>query len=131
VASFAGLMLAQGWLIVAFVWYADERSFSLPLMLLKIALVCALLAAAVLFWAVRLKSAGATAIATVLTILALWPWVIANPIPVCEEAGPGCWLPPARVTLDQMKAMVVIALSAVLFYLYARRRLRRPEGMLS
>lgn len=130
VACFGGLMLAQGWLVVWVIWLLTERRFSLPMLLVQAGLLTAYIVAVVLFWAVRLRGTGAVAVASLVTILLLWRWIGNVPFPTCVEGVQGCWLAPAEMAAPWVKANLAVALATIIFYLYARRRMRRPEGML-
>ncbi len=90
-----------------------------------------LVAAVTLFWASRISTAGGTMVASFATLGALYKWIFASPI---IATGPKSdWvlgvLPPAVIELTWN--LTVLALATVLFYLYARERLRRPEVMLA
>ena len=91
-----------------------------------------LLGAVTLFWGSRLRSAGAAMAASFLTLVLLRRWVFTTP--AFEGPGPRIdfWfgvLPPPVAILGWN--LTVPALAAVLFYLYARERLRRAETMLA
>ena len=93
--------------------------------------VLAFLGAVSLFWSVRLRSAGAVTVATVLTVLVFWKWLSTSPA-IAPPVGPtekllGLPLP----ILVWTASVLVIAAAAAIFYLYARERLRRPETMLA
>lgn len=91
----------------------------------------AFLGAVSLFWAVRLRSAGAVTVASVLTVLVFWRWLGTSPA-IAPPIGPtehvlGLPVP----VLAWTAGWLVIAAAAAIFYLYARERLRRPETMLA
>ncbi len=126
IGGIAALVVIQSWLIILLPYFFVER-FPLSGAMLQIVLVVLFVSAAVLNWAVRLKTAGAVVFATYVTAAALAPWVFSNPIrPPTMEAG--------RMTLpdyiDYAQQNLVIAAAALVLYLYAQQRLARPEAII-
>lgn len=122
VASFCAACFLQGSAVVVATWGAwQSRPFPLIPVLVQVALLCSAVGAVVLFWAVRLRSPGAVAIASYGTSAALYPLLTFSPFP--EERGRWVW-PLAR---GHVGHALVLLLTVVLLYLYARRRLARPE----
>lgn len=129
-AAVCATLAAQGWVLVLFAWLYDNRSFPLLSVLLHIAVVSVFLGAVALFWAVRLRTAGAVWLATLVTVLVMQRWSLANPIPPRLLAAYGAFLPGPEAALDWLPSVAVLTGGTALFYLYARRRLTRPETML-
>jgi hypothetical protein len=98
-------------------------------------LLPALLGAVVLFWAVRLRSSGAVAVASATTLLLLGRWAFRDPFPArygswgAASEGDGL-VATARAAGSVLWSLFVPAAAAGILYLYARRRLRRPETLL-
>lgn len=143
VAPVSAFLLAQAWLLL-FVAYLivhenklfdhllSEKGFYVLPIMLHVALTALLTGAVTLFWAARLSTTGGAMMASFATLFALSKWIFASP--VLAGLGPtGTWLlgvvPP--VLLELGWNLSVLALAAVLFFLYARERLRRPETMLA
>lgn len=143
VAPVCVFLVVQGWLLtlVAFAIVLEDRFFGFVLSArglallpttLHTAVVGALVGAVTLFWASRLASAGGVTVASFATVFAFSKWVFADPI-IRETGPPGDWwlgLVPVPVLVVSWNLTVVV-LAAVLFYLYARERLRCPEAMLA
>jgi hypothetical protein len=120
------LLVVHGWLGVLFAhWLAEDFPFSGPF--LQVAIVAAFIAAVVLNWAVRLKTAGAVMFATYATIALFSPWFFSNPI------HPPTTLEPMDLAdyIDYAQQNLVLAAGAAVFYLYARQRLARPERLIA
>jgi hypothetical protein len=58
-------------------------------------------------------------------------WFFFNPIPDRLHVAFGKLLPGAEASLPWLRSLAVLATASALFFLYARRRLRRPELMIS
>jgi hypothetical protein len=117
------LVVAHGWLTLAVPWLLVEH-FPLSGPLLQICVVALFIGAVVLNWAARVKSAGAVAFLTYATCLAFTPWFFSNPIrPLDAEHGPMSF----GDYLEYARHNGVLLIGAVIFYLYARQRLARPE----
>lgn len=127
IGAVAALMIVQSWLIVIVPWLIVEK-FPLSAPFVQIPIVVLFVCAVVLNWAVRLKTAGAVSFATYITVAAFGPWVFSNPI---RPLGPST----GRMTLpdyiDFAQQNLVLAAGALIFYLYARQRLARPEAIIS
>ena len=128
-AAVCGVMAVQGWLLTVLDWLYEGRKFPLFVPLAQITAVLFLLGAVSLFWAVRLKTAGAVWLASMITLIVLRPWFFRNPIPSVFSRY-GAWLPGVDEALPWLGSLAVLTTAATLFSLYARRRLRRPESML-
>jgi hypothetical protein len=128
-AAVCGFMTAQGWLLAVLDWLYEGRKLPLLAVLSQIAAATLLLGALALFWAVRLKTAGAVWLASMVTLALLRPWFFRNPIPAYTEQF-GSWLPGRDESVPWLASLAVLGLATTLLSLYARRRLRRPESML-
>jgi hypothetical protein len=131
IAAVCGLLLAQGWTALLALWATESFAFPLLPALLQAAAMTALLGAAVLFWAVRLKTAGAVWFATLITVALLGRWFFATPIPLRGTSALHPLVGGAEETLEWAEGMAVLLLGATFFFLHARRRLERPERMLA
>jgi hypothetical protein len=133
VGSVCAFLCAQGWLVMLVAWAATTTGRRFPLLpvLAQIALVSAFLGAVALFWAVRLSSAGAVWLASVATVAALGRWFFNNPVPDRLFGSYNAWIFGADEALAWLPAVGVLAASSLVFFLYARRRLRRPESLIS
>lgn len=129
----AGLLAAQGSLVMGFAWLLAGRAFPWLTVELQLLAVTAFVAAATLFWAVRLGSAGGVWLASLATVAVAARWVFWNPVLTAVPGGPrlGKLLPPPWEVWEWATRAVPLAVAAVLLLLYARRRLRRPELMLA
>ncbi|MBW8875227.1 MAG: hypothetical protein JF614_09705 [Acidobacteria bacterium] len=121
----------QGELIMGAAWLTSDRSFPLLAPALQIVAASAFLGAVSLFWAVRLRTAGGVWLASAVTLGVMAPWFFFNPIPTRLKVAYGAFLPGAEASLPWLRSLAVLAAGSVLFFLYARRRLRRPELMIS
>lgn len=132
VASVCGVLCAQGWLLMGIDWiYEGGQGFPLVTVFLQVPLVSLFLGATALFWAVRLQTGGAVWLASMGTVLAFSRWFFANPIPDRHFGESTAWLPGLEESLAWLGGALVLGLAASIFFLYARRRLRRPETLLS
>lgn len=123
-------LAVQGWALTLLAWAYDNFSFPLLPVLLHIGVVSLYLGAVSLFWAVRLRTAGAVWLASFATVLLMQRWSLANPIPPRLTVAYGALLPGLDATLAWLPSLGVLSGGAALFFLYARRRLTRPETML-
>ena len=121
----------QGSLVIILGWFLGDLGFPLLAPLIQIVVISLFLATVSLFWAVRLRTSGAVWLASAVTVALMSPWFFANPIPQRLTAHYGRFLPGAEESLPWLRSLAILAVGAALFYLYARRRLRRPERMLS
>jgi hypothetical protein len=128
-AAVCGVLAVQGWVLMIADWFYEDRGFPLLAPLAQITVVIFLLGSLALFWAVRLKTAGAVWLASMITLVVLRPWFFRNPIPTVFSRF-GAWLPGLDEALPWLGSLAVLTTAATLFSLYARRRLRRPESML-
>ena len=131
--SVCTLLCAQGWLVMLLAWALTTTGRRFPLLpvLVQIALVSAFLGAVALFWAVRLNSSGAVWLASVATAAAFGRWFFNNPVPDRLFGSYNAWIFGADEALAWLPAAAVLAASSLVLFLYARRRLRRPESLIS
>lgn len=129
-AAVCAVLAVQGWVLLVADWLWEGRTFPLLPPLVYVAAVTFLLGALTLFWAVRLKTAGAVWLASMVTLLVLRPWFFRNPVPPPYFSDYGSWIAGVDETLDWLEGLGVLVAAAVILSLYARRRLRRPESML-
>ncbi len=125
------VMAAQGEIVILLGWLLGGFGFPLLAPSIQIVVVSLFLGSVSLFWAVRLRTSGAVWLASAVTVAAMSPWFFTNPIPNRLKAHYGALLPGAEESLPWLRSLAILAVGAALFYLYARRRLRRPERMLS
>ena len=130
-AAVCAVIAIQGYLVMIFGWLLNDFGFPLVPPLIQIVVISLFLATVSLFWAVRLRTSGAVWLASAVTVAAMGPWFFANPIPQRLTTHYGRLLPGAEESLPWLRSLAILAVGAALFYLYARRRLRRPERMLS
>lgn len=121
----------QGWVMMLLGWVVYGFNFPILAPLVQILAVSLFFGAVSLFWAVRLKTAGGVWLATAVTLAILGKWFFFNPIPPRFGAKFGAFLPGAEAALPWLGSVAVLAGGSALFFLYARRRLRRPELILS
>jgi hypothetical protein len=128
-----GLMAGQGSLVMTFAWALGGGTFPWLTVELQLLAATAFAAAATLFWAVRLGSAGAVWLAALVTVVAAGRWMFWNPVVTAVPGAPrvGKLLPPPWELWAWATHAVPLAIGAALLLLYARRRLRRPELMLA
>jgi hypothetical protein len=125
------VVAAQGVIVMGFGWLFLDRGFPLIPTLGQIVVVSLFLGAVSLFWAVRLRTSGGVWLASAVTVGLMSPWFFTSPIPSRFGTVYGSFLPGAEEARAWLGSLAVLAAGAALFYLYARRRLRRPERMLS
>src|SRR5262249_51807497 len=92
-AAVCAVRCAQGSLLMLADWLHESASFPLLSVVLQAAVVSLFLGAASLFWAVRLKTAGAVWLATMATLAALGRWFFFNPVPDVVFGKHGALLP--------------------------------------
>jgi hypothetical protein len=124
VGAVAALLVAQGWIAVLINRLAGEP-FPVSGPLLQMVIVACFIAAAALNWSVRMRTSGAVVFATYASILAFSPWFFSNPVHPPQFKGLGPMALPDYI--EYFKANVILAAAALIFYLYARQRLSRPE----
>jgi hypothetical protein len=127
----SALMAVQGWILISITWLHEGFSFPLVSCLVQIVVVSAFLGALALFWAVRLKTAGGVWLASIATALALQKWFFHNPVPDRHFGIHAVLFPREEPLIDWTVSVAVLGTATLLFYFYARRRLRRPETMIS
>jgi len=130
-AVVCGVLWLQGSLLMTVDWLYESAGFPLLSVLVQVAVVSLFLGAAALFWAVRLKSGGAVWLASTATVLALGRWFFFDPIPDRHFAAYGALLPGLEGSLAWLGSVGALGAATVILFLYARRRLRRPETMIS
>lgn len=121
------VMLAQGWMLML-LGRAVVGEFLLLPALLRIPFVVAFLGATVFCHACHWRSAGAATFASFLTVGAAGPWFFAAPT-IVNMSEARFWTSGSAV-LQWSVPNLVLAIGAVVFYLYGRRRVARPEGLL-
>ena len=127
----SALMALQGWTLILLTWIKEGRSFPILSCLTQVTVVCVFLGALALFWAVRLKTAGGVWLASIATTIALQRWFFHNPVPDRHFGPRGRFLPSEEALIDWIVSIAVLGAATLLLYFYARRRLRRPETMIS
>ncbi len=130
-AMVSALMAVQGWVLILLTWFQEERWFPILSCLTQVLVVSAFLGALALFWAVRLRTAGGVWLASIVTTIALNRWFFHNPVPDRHFGVRGSLLPREKALIDWIVSVAVLGAATVLLYFYARRRLRRPETMIS
>lgn len=130
-AAVCAVVAFQGELTLLLSWLYSGFSFPILPPALQIVAASAFLGAVSLFWAVRLRTSGGVWLASAVTVGLGAKWFFFNP--VAQELGQlyGSFLPRAEDTLPWLASLGVLAAGSALFFLYARRRLRRPELMIS
>lgn len=132
VASVCGVLCLQGWLLMGIDWLHESGAgFPLLPVLAQVAIHSLFLGAAALFWAVRLKSGGAVWLASMGIVLLFSRWFFAVPIPDRHFGVFNAWLPGPEESLSWLGGALVLGAAALILFLYARRRLRRPETLVS
>jgi hypothetical protein len=126
-----GVIAAQGTIVMVLSWFFSDPRFPLISPLVQIVVISLFLGAVSLFWAVRLRTAGGVWLASAVTVGLMSRWFFFDPIPPRLGSVYGPLLPGAEEALAWLGSLAVLAAGTALFYLYARRRLRRPERMLS
>ncbi|HEX7421272.1 MAG TPA: hypothetical protein VF505_15390 [Thermoanaerobaculia bacterium] len=128
VASVAALLVVQGWLGVLVARIAGEP-FPVSGPMLQIVIAAGFLCSVALNWTVRVRTTGAVVFAVYATIIAFSPWFFSNPVHPPGYRGQG----PMRIPdyISYFKTNLVLALAGVIFYLYARQRLSRPETIIT
>ena len=127
IGSFALLMVTQGWIGILLT-RATIQAFPLSGPLVQVVVVTLFLAAAVLNWSLRLRSMGAVVVMTIASCLALGPWLLSNPIhPYAQFSRPMN----AEEIAGWFRTNLVLLTGAIVFYLYAVRRLLSPESILN
>lgn len=130
-ATVSALMAVQGWVLILLTWFQEDRWFPILSCLTQVLVVSAFLGGLALFWAVRLKTAGGVWLASIVTTIALNRWFFHNPVPDRHFGVRGSLLPREEALIDWIVSVAVLGAATVLLYFYARRRLRRPETMIS
>jgi hypothetical protein len=125
VGTVALLMIVQGWMTIVITRLLNAAYFPLSGPLVQVVFVSVFIAAITLNWTLRLKTAGAVVFATYATLLAFAPWLFSNPI------HPPTEMPNGPMTMadyvDYVQQNLVLAVAALVAYLYALQRLSRPE----
>ena len=125
------VIAAQGMMVMITRLAVIDPRFPLIPPLVQIVVISLFLGAVSLFWAVRLRTSGGVWLASAVTVGVMSPWFFSNPIPPRFGSVFGAFLPGADESRAWLGNLAVLAAGTALFYLYARRRLRRPERMLS
>ena len=132
VAAITGIFVLQG--VVAMAAVPHPNPVARFGAVLYACVVPCLIAAIVLFWAVRVRSAGGVFVASLGTALLLSKWLFADPFPPRgtyeEPSNLGRLLGLPAFFFEWGWNLLILAGTALVFYLYAQRRLRRPESIL-
>lgn len=128
VLTIAAIMIVQGWLTIALARLLNDAYFALSGPLVQVVIVSLFITAVTLNWTLRLKTAGAVIFATYATMLAFAPWLFSNPIHPPTEMPNGPMT--AADIVDYLQQNLVLAIAAVVFYLYALHRMARPESII-
>jgi hypothetical protein len=131
VQAVSAVLVAQSTLTLLAIWISEKGGFPLVPPLLSSLAGNALLAAAVLFWAGRVETAGAVWFASMCSLLALGKWFFANPIPLRNGEEPSPFFASPAATLAWLGNLAVVLAATLILYLYARRRLAQPERLLT
>ncbi|HSS51046.1 MAG TPA: hypothetical protein VLX28_19060 [Thermoanaerobaculia bacterium] len=131
VAAVCAVIAMQGELIMGISWLNADQPFPLLEPGLQVLATSAFLGAVSLFWAVRLRTAGGVWLASAVTLAVMGEWFLFDPVPDRLHAAFGKFLPGAEAAFPWLRSLAVLATGSALFFLYARRRLRRPELMIS
>ncbi len=134
VAPVGVFLVLQGWITTGLAVLAEPGTSTASAGGLVRAMVhnvelAVLLVCVTLFWAGRLKGSGAVLLGSAVTVVALSRWI--NLSPFFFTGGLDNLLGIPRPLLAWFWNFLVLALASVIFYLYARERLRRPEAMLA
>ncbi len=121
-------LLAQGWLVLV---VALESSGDLLRSMFQSLVVIAFLGATTLFWAVRLRTAGAVLMASWMTVLATSKWVLFDPTIATSGGAHERLLGVALPVVDWFWNTVVLVVTTGILFLYARERLQRPETLIA
>ena len=127
-AAVAVLMIVQGWLVILSGRLLTAAYFPLSGPLVQVVVVAVFLTAVTLNWTLRLKTAGAVIFASYATALAFAPWVFSNPIHPASQMPNGAMKLADYV--DYFQQNLVLAIAAVVLYLYSLQRLSRPESII-
>lgn len=135
-----GFFVVQGWILPHFIlivsgsWWKTVSSSAewktLLMLHLHTVILASLVGAVSLYWGSRLRSAGGVMVASGLSLAVLFRWIM-KPL---EEGPLGMahrFLGFPVNVLANVWSLVVLGAATVIFYLYARERLRRPETMLA
>lgn len=127
----SALMALQGWVLLLVTWLKEGGWFPIVSSLAQVTVVSVFLGALALFWAVRLKTAGGVWLASIATTIALQRWFFHNPVPDRHFGVHQGFFPREEALVDWIASVAVLGAATLLLYFYARRRLRRPETMIS
>ena len=125
IGTFCILMLLQAWMLTILFRFFGDYPLWPPITQSLISVL--FLGAAVLFWALRVRTTGGVIFLTYTTAALLGSWFFFSPVFATDDGTP--------VTTEEIigwvKANLVIGVAAVIFYLYAAERLSKPEEILS
>lgn len=126
VFGFCAAMVVQAFIVV--LAFRIELGFHVLPPLIASVSACAFLGASVLFWGTRLTSTGGVTFATWVSCLATAKWLFASPIYRFDDITGSIT---GMELLDFVRQTTVVSISALILYLYAARRLSRPEEVIS
>ncbi len=127
IAPIVAFLTVQGWIVLLLA----TEGWDLLRALYQCAVTAAMLGALTLFWATRLKTSGAVLVASVVSVGLLTTWIFYSPATPFIEGNPLEFLGFRLYVLAWGWKAAVQTLAAVILFLYARTRLRRPESMLA
>lgn len=131
-AAFAGLLGIQGCLVMSLYWIvADWPKFPILYVWAQVLLDATALGLSSLLWSLRMKTAGGAAIASTLTVAALWKWISYTPIPDPTYTPSGPFVLPLDGTLEFLGNAFILASAIGVLALYCRRRILQPESLVS
>lgn len=121
-------LVLQGWIVLVL---ALETPGNLLRSLIQSLLVALFLGALVLFWAVRLRTAGAVLMASWMTVLLTAKWVLFDPMIATSGGGHERLLGIAVPVVDWIWNTAVLIMATGILFSYARERLQRPETLIA
>lgn len=121
IGSLTAVIAAQGVFAMLLFRFLGTQPFPLTPVFIQIVTTSALVATCVLFWSVRLASAGGILVGSAVSLLLACPWLLR--LPFGSSTTPLDWAAWARANL-------VLATASVILFLYAWRRLGRTEPLL-
>jgi hypothetical protein len=127
VGSVLAVLWLQGSLVVGF-WRLIVAPFPVIPVIGQLAAATLFVGAASLFWAVRLKGSSGVLLATALTCVAASTWLFGNPVSLDDR---GDFFLTGHVASAWGRRVLGLLLASAVLHAYARRRLARPESVIS